>query len=211
MKTLITICSAVGLIATLPLTAEANFDTCAGSLLDLPVHRSQARLQLSTWQVRRLGAIQRDAHSRRVRLQREIDRVQQQLDQLRRSPYDSMALRRLEQRQASLVRRLEHIMGRASSQAVMLLNPWQRRSCERRRPPRVAVLVDPEPPPLVVVRRPRPRVLKRVPRIRHAPPRHVYHKPPRDRRRPEKRVTVHRAPPAPDSPDAPPPRRRRHR
>jgi hypothetical protein len=214
MKMLITICSAVGLITTLPLMAEAN--TCSDSLLSRPIQHIQGELDLSTWQARRLGTIQHDTHKRHVGLQRQLSRVQLELDQLRRVPHDPVAMVQLEQQQASLVRRLDHITSRASSQALMLLNPWQRQRCERSRPPRMAMLVEPPPPPpephVVVVRHRHPglKVVKRSKRIRQAPPQHIYHLPPRHQRRAGKRVVVHRAPPAPKS-TAPKSRRQRRR
>lgn len=213
MKTLISICSAVGLITTLPLMAEAN--TCSESLLSLPAHENQVQLQLSTWQVQRLVAIQHDTNHRRLGLQRKLDQVQLELDQLRRMPHDPVALGNMERQQAALIRRLDHITGRASSQALMLLNPWQRNRCEQRRLPQMAMLVEPAPPPpaphVVVVRRPRPKVLKRArpsKHVFHGTPQHVYQLPPRHQRRAGKGVVVHRAPPAPKPA---PPRRKRSR
>lgn len=220
MKTLIMIGSVVGMIITLPLTAAASIDSCTESLLNTPVQHSQAQLGLSAWQAGRLAAIQRDTGARGSQLQAQLAQVQQELDQQRGVAHDPVAMMRLEQEQVALASRLETIQSRGASQALMLLNTWQRQRCEGYVPPRIAAVFHPTPPPprVVVVRNPRPRVVKQARvikqarrNIRPAPRKQVHHRP---QQRPRQPAAVHRAPPAPrpaHSPAAKPHQPRRPR
>jgi hypothetical protein len=176
MRTITIFLSIMGLLAIMPAAAWGKVTRCTAALLDnlAPYQEMSRILQLTPGQVRKVDIIRREMADNRKALERELMRVQTELDKTQNDAPDPSRLIALA---ASLSKELDSVVPRAAGKIAGLLVPWQRERClgirtppppgpepEPKSEPKPEPKPEPEPepePPPVVEKQPRVKVTVR--------------------------------------------------
>ncbi len=125
--------SAVALVSSSSIKAEASVNGCASELLAHVGPRCTLKkdLRLTRQQAREVNKIRRQSRRAAASLKLRLRRVRAALRDVRKVAISPMARRRLHQQQAWLTSQLERTQTRATAQVAAVLTKRQRRLCER--------------------------------------------------------------------------------